>query len=199
MFKLPSWILEIIVQFLCPKCSKKMMESGVMSVGIRKSYKNEKNEALYVEYRCKFCNEKTNIEMQNMSLEEFSMTVLEEIETAMQNEIMEKRDKSDKNPSEYDNDDEDEDDEDEDDYEDEDEIKKLEDATEETFKDIVKYSKTNSKNTNNPKKEVKSKISQKEIDDLIKKLNSIDEKELFKNLGILLSPENKRPMEDNNV
>ena len=80
MFKIPTWMIEIIEQFMCPKCKKHMIVQNVSSIGIRKSYRNENKEALYVEYRCSSCSEKTNIEMQDMTLGEFAITILNELE-----------------------------------------------------------------------------------------------------------------------
>lgn len=85
----PQWIVDGLIEerFICPKCKSKFSVRAVNAIGIRMSNRQPGQQVLYIEYRCKQCNQTTFIEMQQMTPMDFAMCILEELDENIANVV----------------------------------------------------------------------------------------------------------------
>jgi len=82
MRNIPKWIDFIFKQedFYCPICKSGFNKKGIMAMGIRVSLKNIKKEVLFVIYLCFKCKETIELEFGEITIEDFALNILEEME-----------------------------------------------------------------------------------------------------------------------
>tara|TARA_Y100000310_G_scaffold57488_2_gene52694 strand:+ start:27195 stop:27749 length:555 start_codon:yes stop_codon:yes gene_type:complete len=90
MRDIPQWILKTLKddKLLCRKCEDSMNAKNIRACGIRRSYKNAKKEVLFLEIWCLTCEELAIYEIEDMSLIEFSFEIIEEMERQSEDEHM---------------------------------------------------------------------------------------------------------------
>jgi hypothetical protein len=82
MRDIPYWILKTLrdEKIICYKCKKNMNSDHVRACGVRDSFKGEDKEVLFLEIHCVKCNEITIYEIDDMGLMEFAFEMMEEME-----------------------------------------------------------------------------------------------------------------------
>ena len=88
MRDIPQWILKTLKEekLICHKCKDIMGSSHIRACGIRNSFKNKSKEVLFLEMNCNKCDELTIYEIERMSLFEFSYEIIEEMERQSEEE-----------------------------------------------------------------------------------------------------------------
>ena len=92
MKNIPKWI-ELILEeesFYCPICKEGFDRRGIVSVGIRVSLRNVKKEVLFILYLCSKCKKVIDLEFGEMTMEDFALNILDELN---ENEINEEKNK----------------------------------------------------------------------------------------------------------
>ncbi len=80
MKDLPNWVKKILDndKLTCGACDKLVTFKNLFSVGIQKSNKKPYKEVLSIGLVCKYCNEMTIFELNEMTLLDLAFEVLEE-------------------------------------------------------------------------------------------------------------------------
>jgi len=153
---LPEWIVETISNFKCPQCNNKMDAESIKGLGIRESHRDDSQTVLFLYYFCKNCQERTNIEIQSMTLEEFAVMIFEEANA---------------------------------DLIDEEEGQVAEDLMEEAEEtdDVMDFGVPNKKESDSKK----TKITNKEFQDTIRKLKNMTRDDFTRDLGIIVPDKTK--------
>jgi len=84
---IPEWIIKMVSDFICPQCNHSMNIDCVKGLGIRESHRDGSQTVLFLYYFCTNCQERTNIEIQSMTLEEFAIMIFEEINSDGENDV----------------------------------------------------------------------------------------------------------------
>jgi hypothetical protein len=85
----PRWVFKAIEdeKLKCHKCKTLFKGKSLVAVGIRKSFKGNGKEALFIELQCLKCEDMTLFELQPMGLFDMSLSVLEEQENKLKEEM----------------------------------------------------------------------------------------------------------------
>jgi len=76
MLEFPKWFNEMLPDLSCPSCKKGVKESDITGEGIRKCMNNSDQTAFFIEYCCSKCGKSITMELNKMTLEEFTMELL---------------------------------------------------------------------------------------------------------------------------
>jgi len=82
MKHMPFWITEILKkkEISCYSCDNPFHVNSVVGVGVKKSIKNSKKDAVFVDLRCLNCNKTATFEIANHNLLDLAYDILDEIE-----------------------------------------------------------------------------------------------------------------------
>ncbi|HUS51059.1 MAG TPA: hypothetical protein VMZ91_12900 [Candidatus Paceibacterota bacterium] len=161
MLPVLKWIIEALEEekIKCHKCQEVFVSKSVVAIGIRESYQQSNKEYLFVELICSKCKKATLFELREMSLIEFSFEILDDQEFRIEEKIRQGEEK----------------------------LSSFSSLTEEQFEEKsieeAKKNVENSFNTNFERRRKrrikKSRITQKEVRDSVRFLNSIKSHEEF--------------------
>jgi DNA-directed RNA polymerase subunit RPC12/RpoP len=88
MNNIPRWIVEMLKasKTSCSDCGTDFDKSGIMAIGIRALHTDESKDGVYVEYECPSCSAGRIMEFQHMTIEQFVMEVISEVEEVVTEE-----------------------------------------------------------------------------------------------------------------
>jgi len=89
----PQWIIDLLSSdgFSCPHCEASFSPKYIKACGVRMSFRNEKNQVLYVEYHCGACKKQpTLLELYDLDFAEFAFMILEDVDMDKMQAIKEK-------------------------------------------------------------------------------------------------------------
>ena len=80
----PNWILMALKaeKLRCPQCKEVFNDKSITALGIRQSFKNKNKESLFIELTCTKCGKMTLFELQDMTLMNLAIDILEEMGVA---------------------------------------------------------------------------------------------------------------------
>ena len=77
MLEFPKWFNEMLPRLTCPNCKQKVRRRDIVGEGIRKCMSDNTQTAFFIEYCCSKCGKSISMELQKMTLEEFTMELLD--------------------------------------------------------------------------------------------------------------------------